>query len=646
MKKLVYLFAAAILTSVLALSCQKTIDEPVQDNPSSGITRTFTCVFPESTDSKVSLGEDGKTCWEVDDEIMIHGGDDGGSFVTVKLTADDISADGKTATITFTGLDPYVHPSPPEYLSGYYAQYPAEDVKVRKRMYYECAFKGMTNSLLMAACNVGDSFTFYQLCGVISFKVNGTFDTVVLVGNDKEVVRYDNVYQVRVRDDGDGNGPQINYFKSGNESGDPIPMTEFEAPIVADGNTINYLYLPAGVNFKKGFTLKFYNGGTLVKTAGSTKAVNVAHGKYLKLGDISSKLKDYVAPTTSDHKSSITGATDISSDKANCYIITAAGAYKFPAHEGNSDDPAGNVFGVELVWETYNNDSAVTENSVISKVDFEDNWIYFETPSTLKPGNALIAAKDNDNKIIWSWHIWIPDTTIGSVTDATVFGNKPIMDRNLGALVAAPADALATVESYGMLYQWGRKDPFPGMDKVTHNGAAAVYGESTNSKDGTMTIAQSIQHPTWFANSADGKDWADAADQDNTLWTSTKTKYDPCPKGWIVPNRNTSVHFWDGNTLDSVASDNFVNNRATYYSFSIGTSTPVVFPFAGYIQMAYGDHYKAGLRTYIWSSYASSYGGNVDTAYTVFVGLDGSNEICKRTERGKCLGASVRCVAE
>jgi hypothetical protein len=56
---------------------------------------------------------------------------------------------------------------------------------------------------------------------------------------------------------------------------------------------------------------------------------------------------------------------------------------------------------------------------VIAAVGVEDGYITFSTPETLKPGNALIAAKDADDVILWSWHIWIPaaEVTAADYTD-------------------------------------------------------------------------------------------------------------------------------------------------------------------------------------------------------------------------------------
>ena len=71
------------------------------------------------------------------------------------------------------------------------------------------------------------------------------------------------------------------------------------------------------------------------------------------------------------------------------------------------------------------------------------------------------------------------------------------MDRNLGATSATPGD----VGALGLLYQWGRKDPFLGsssissdtMAKSTLTWPSAVSSNSTNG-----TIDYAVEHPTTF----------------------------------------------------------------------------------------------------------------------------------------------------
>ena len=517
--------------AALLASCAKEFDyEPATEK----VTKTFTLTFAQP-DSKVAVTNEGKTTWEVGDEIMIHGGSSGQERQKVTLTADDISADGKKATITVEGLAPYDRTAD-NILSQYYAQYPASLVP-EGNMYYECRFSA-TNDFLMAACDVDDTFVFYNLCGIIAFEANGEFDNFKFEGNGGETVGFSTVYQVRVRND--ASGMVVNYNKPGNESGTPVPMKSFAAEL-KDG--VNYVFLPAGANFSGGFTFKFYDGTDLVKVAKSETAVKIDPGKILVLGDISSHLEDYVAPTTSDHKPAAwaEAATDLSYGKqamANCYVLTAPGAYKIPALKGNSEDSVGNVFGVELVWETYNNAEDVTANSVIAEVDFDNDNLYFKTPDALKAGNALIAAKDSEGKIIWSWHIWIPATTIESSTFGDIY-SAPLMDRNLGALVAATTTSVP-VESFGLHYEWGRKDPFVGALSISDNHFAKVSGTPI-SVGYEMTVAETIANPATYAVFTEADSWGDwlSPSNDATLWQDAeKTIYDPCPAGYRVPKRD------------------------------------------------------------------------------------------------------------
>ena len=61
--------------------------------------------------------------------------------------------------------------------------------------------------------------------------------------------------------------------------------------------------------------------------------------------------------------------------------------------------------------------------------------IYFN--ATDRKGNAVIAAKDSQRNIVWSWHIWLTDQP-----EEWVYANEAgtIMDRNLGATSATPGD--------------------------------------------------------------------------------------------------------------------------------------------------------------------------------------------------------------
>ena len=619
MKAIFKFSALALLASALMASCAKEADMPVEGKK---ITKTFTLTFAQP-DTKVAVTDEGKTTWEVGDEIMIHGGTDGKSRQLVTLTADDISADGKRAVITVVDMEPYDR-TDAGVVSKFYAQYPARLVP-EGSLYYECRFSG-TDDFLMAACDVGDTFVFYNLCGIISFQATGAFDNFELVGNNGESIGYKGVYQARVRLDEGMDEPKVTNPKFGNGSGDGVPAKSYAAEL-KEGT--NYIFIPAGTNFTGGFTFKFYDGTDLVKIAKTETPVDVAPGKLLALGDITAKLEDYEEPTTSDHKSEITGAQDLSAAQANCFVITAPGAYKFPALKGSSDEAAGNVFGVELLWETYNNAEEVAANSVIAAVDFEDNWVYFQTPDALKPGNALIAAKDANDKIIWSWHIWIPSTAIETNTYGLF--DKELMDRNLGALVAAKAGEPAPVESFGMTYQWGRKDPFVGPAATSGSDNAAVAGTAPTAAAGQISLGESIANPTILGHVNNG-DWLTAPD--NTLWQNDeKTIYDPCPAGYKVPARDKTQPLMM--TITEQAGWNVDGDNAI---ITVGDPA-AVFPICGYRDdYEVAGYAKIGSRVAYWTSYASGEAKGYHLNWRFDKGtytLD---------ETAKARGAYVRCV--
>ena len=117
---------------------------------------------------------------------------------------------------------------------------------------------------------------------------------------------------------------------------------------------------------------------------------------------------------------------------------------------------------------------------LIKFVSYKDGYIAFQTADTFKEGNAVIAAKNSSSTILWSWHIWFTDHPKGQ----TYYSNAgTMMDRNLGATSATPGD----VGAHGLLYQWGRKDPFLGSSSISDE-------------------------------------------------VEAKSIYDPCPAGWRVPD--------------------------------------------------------------------------------------------------------------
>ena len=355
---------------------------------------------------------------------------------------------------------------------------------------------------------------------------------------------------------------------------------------------------------------------------------------------------DYPDAGTMPHHSSIKNAKNLgATETANCYVITDPGKYAIPVVKGNSSTSAGTVGGVELLWETYNNTTSVTPNSVIEAVDWDEtlNYIFFKTPDVLQPGNALIAAKDDSDNIIWSWHIWIPASTITDIEEYSV-SKKYLMDRNLGAIVPAEVpvgDGTVDLRSVGLYYQWGRKDPFVGykFGKVeVEPSISGASGRNMLKSTTKVTVDESIAIPTTFIKGTDTKldgDWLSSTD--NTLWGqgSSKTIYDPCPAGYRVPNYDSSDNLWKQVT----GLDNFSSSTASAgHWWKLGSA---VFPYSGCYD------YNASIshpydRCWVWSAKAN---GTADYGEAQYV-YDNSGTWASQPGWGKrkSCGAVVRCV--
>ena len=238
-----------------------------------------------------------------------------------------------------------------------------------------------------------------------------------------------------------------------------------------------------------------------------------------------------------------TKATDLSaSGSANSYIVPSAGSYKFKAVKGNSLTSVGACSSLSVLWESFGNSNYLNPGSLIALTDHKDGYVYFKTNSTYYEGNAVIAAHDADGRILWSWHVWMTNDEIKSHVHTNRAGT--MMDRNLGALSADPKDRTLT---FGLLYQWGRKDPFlSGSNAGNSSSFVPDVCRSTNesmwtyvqSDQSTGTIQYTIENPmTFITSNYENYDWYYTGDynSDVTRWAERKTIYDPCPPGWKLP---------------------------------------------------------------------------------------------------------------
>ncbi len=371
-------------------------------------------------------------------------------------------------------------------------------------------------------------------------------------------------------------------------------------------------------------------------------------------------------------------------ETANGYLVTSAGTYDLKVNirgNGNTQawttaneggvkedidfgmtDSIANVAYVDIIWETaddfvtipdpYDISQSGSISYVVNNVDLAPfgDW----TGKVFDKGNganALIGVFAEDGTLLWSYHIWgvgdfvdgVPMETWKVGSSASDLNEYEFMDRNLGAYSNLPGS-----KSFGLLYQWGRKDPFIGAYReLSVNGNDSTYerdyrqvrkqytkhyqtinnqtylwseyndeGDASTAELEKNLVQYTIEHPTTILE--DGLLSADHLnDQAEGLWGTTdksyvnseagnKTMYDPCPPGYRMPSLN-ALTIWDG-TNDMWGSHSYLSSRfvpvphGSDYSTTSGHNADFVSdaPFYGF-----------------WLDYANEYGFNSSGVYGV-----------------------------
>ena len=326
-------------------------------------------------------------------------------------------------------------------------------------------------------------------------------------------------------------------------------------------------------------------------------------------------------------------------------------------------------------------------------------------------GNAVIAfaSKNGTNPpvVLWSWHVWFTDynpnldasgnpqiiDTYGKRTalngnvhrhnnETGLGGDYVFMDRNLGARTNLPVD-----DNTELLYQWGRKDPFPGMrdrqnptiahpiydaanelveydvenDPVpTNPGIAKMKTNLIPSEDNRKNnLANSIMSPKVFFTTASTTvtDWytteTNSSYQNNYLWGTAdeKSPFDPCPKGWRVPYQTNTYSPWyfgisDGTNVGSQYGVTW--NKGVHFTGNSAYDMGY-YPNTGFRDNA-GNFYDIWDNGYVWSATSDvSLGTDAGKSYNFQYGHDGNpSDITIKTSSqfGRIYGFAVRCVAE
>ena len=356
---------------------------------------------------------------------------------------------------------------------------------------------------------------------------------------------------------------------------------------------------------------------------------------------------------------------------ANAYISHAATGnsnvlYNFQDHAGHAiDDPwiektnggANNgVDGAEVVWADAAN---LVHSPSITHVGGEGFLDFEVTAADIQSGNAVVAVTKGSGAsktVLWSWHLWfapkdaldkIPVTNHqGKVYNFTkeTLGWKPTQwsGSTYSSARTVKVKVEQTVANNGTkaytvinitqnpggvkkgattLYQFGRKDAFPGVDASK----LAANSHFTENAGDNMSITNGIQHPdlyyTWGSNWYTNYGYYNLWSADNTLIGGrnfgndnpvVKTVYDPSPVGFKMPANNAFTGFTttglnstsqsemnvDGTDDWQQWTNNFGHN---FWTNSSKTAT-ITFPASGWRSRLDGSLYGVGYNGWYWSA--------------------------------------------
>ena len=372
------------------------------------------------------------------------------------------------------------------------------------------------------------------------------------------------------------------------------------------------------------------------------KVIELKEGEYATVKVTLEEGQSIAISSQVPHGSQLAGSVSLSSKgTANCYIVSKSGTYGFPTVKGNSSQSVGAVARASVLWESFGTSVTPSVGDLIKSVSYANGTITFQTADAFKEGNAVIAAKDASGTILWSWHIWLTDEPQGQVYNNNA---GTMMDRNLGATSATPGD----VGALGLLYQWGRKDPFLGSSSINWRTVAesTIYWPSpvsSNSSRGTVSYV--LAHPTTYVTSSPSNDYDwHYSSRDNTLWTTsnkTKSIYDPCPAGWRVPDGGDNGVWSKALGSSSVfmhSSSYSRSNRSMNFSGKFGSASTIWYPASGFRDTIVGLDF-VGVKGHYWSA------SPINNYAYLLIYLD-YGPVWTSKGWGRANGCSVRCLHE
>ena len=327
----------------------------------------------------------------------------------------------------------------------------------------------------------------------------------------------------------------------------------------------------------------------------------------------------------------------------------------------------------------------------------------------MQQANAVVAVRDAGDNIMWSWHIWVTEHKINETIDYQAYElartTYSIMPCNLGwvdgklvfynpreldfvftqdktgtqkPMKLTQAGAKLDYRDIGSTYyQWGRKDPIVALKNRNETGVedyrpmeTPVPGYQYKVLPGGVTMAEAIKNPNiYYVQPTDGSNyWLSTNSFTVKLWdgdtrdygelneiSSTKTVYDPSPRGFKVPFPRVFAGFVKGGTsttsggsLNGYIDPNESFKYHVYYTSPNGKIGETVFTATG--QRSSRDNLGTGAgslwaldRVYYWTCNPAKPG----ESYSLVICKDSEVELYSYAFRGnQAMARPVRPLKE
>lgn len=345
------------------------------------------------------------------------------------------------------------------------------------------------------------------------------------------------------------------------------------------------------------------------------------------------------------------------------------------------------VNGAKIVWADEANLVHLSASPI--KQDGGNAYLDFEVKQTdIKSGNAVVAVTKGGT-VVWSWHLWFAPkdaldkievtnhqgvkynftkealgwkliqwsgSTYSSARTVKVKVEQTVANNGTKqeAVINITQNPGSVKKGATTLYQFGRKDAFPGVDETQ-----LPQGSINKNAGDNMSITNGIQHPDFYYTG--GSNWNsnygyyNLWSADNTVtgdWNVgndnlvVKTVYDPSPVGFKMPANNAFTGFTANGQNDGTMNVDGTDDRQTFsnnFGHNFWTSSSkkatINFPASGFRFSNGGALNDVGNSGYYWLAVPNGLNNGCDLLFHSFNVRPLSND-------ARAFGFSVRPVSE